>query len=55
MGLFWEADAVARSLRDGEKENKRMPHDETLLEMQLMDQWREQSGYKFPDGLEKLR
>lgn len=35
FGLHWEADAVARSLRDGEKENPRMPHVETLLEMKV--------------------
>lgn len=35
FGLHWEADAVARSLRDGEKENPHMPHVETLLEMKV--------------------
>lgn len=35
FGLHWEADAVARSIRDGEKENPRMPHAETLLTMKV--------------------
>lgn len=35
FGLHWEADAVARSLRDGEKENPRMPHAGTLLTMKV--------------------
>ncbi|ORY90759.1 NAD-binding protein [Leucosporidium creatinivorum] len=52
FGLHWEADSVARSLRDGEKENPRMPHAETLLTMKLLDTWREQAGYKYPAGLE---
>lgn len=35
FGLHWEADAVARSIRDGEKENKRMPWKESLLTMKV--------------------
>ncbi|BGP37408.1 hypothetical protein JCM10450v2_001318 [Rhodotorula kratochvilovae] len=53
FGLHWEADAVARSIRDGEKENPRMPLSETALTMKLMDTWREQVGYKYPAGLEQ--
>ncbi|GAA6039636.1 hypothetical protein JCM8097_002229 [Rhodosporidiobolus ruineniae] len=53
FGLHWEADAVARSIRDGEKENPRMPLHETALTMKLLDTWREQVGYKYPAGLEK--
>ncbi|GJN88062.1 hypothetical protein Rhopal_001018-T1 [Rhodotorula paludigena] len=53
FGLHWEADAVARSLRDGEKENPRMPWNESALTMRIMDKWREQVGYKYPAGLEQ--
>ncbi|GAA6020123.1 hypothetical protein JCM10207_006263 [Rhodosporidiobolus poonsookiae] len=53
FGLHWEADAVARSIRDGEKENPRMPLSETALTMKLFDTWREQTGYTFPAGLEQ--
>jgi len=35
FGLYFEADAVARSLRDGELENKSMPHAETALTMKV--------------------
>lgn len=53
FGLHWEADAVARCLRDGELESKRMSQTETALEMTILDEWRKQSGYKYPAGLEK--
>ncbi|GAA5863925.1 hypothetical protein JCM8547_005282 [Rhodosporidiobolus lusitaniae] len=53
FGLLYEADAVARSIQKGEKENPRMPLAETALTMKLMDTWREQVGYKYPEGLQK--
>ncbi|GAA5835398.1 hypothetical protein JCM11251_005223 [Rhodosporidiobolus azoricus] len=54
FGLHFEADACARSIRDGEKENPRMPWEETSLTMKIFDTWREQSGYKYPADLEKM-
>ncbi|PAV20366.1 dimeric dihydrodiol dehydrogenase [Pyrrhoderma noxium] len=53
MGLHWEADAVARDLRDGKIESERMPHEETLLELAIFDEVRRQGGYVYPAGLEK--
>ncbi|KAI5118028.1 hypothetical protein M0805_004893 [Coniferiporia weirii] len=55
MGLNWEADAVARYIRDGKIESDRMPHEETLLELAIFDEIRRQGGYVFPEGLEKVK
>jgi len=55
MGLNWEADAVARDIRDGRIENERMPHQDTLLTMSILDEIRRQGGYEYPEGLEKVR
>ncbi|GAA5911311.1 hypothetical protein JCM6882_002345 [Rhodosporidiobolus microsporus] len=54
FGLHYEADACARSIRDGEKENPRMSWKETSLTMKIFDTWRQQSGYTYPAGLEKM-
>lgn len=35
FGLYWEADAVARCLRDGLKECPSMPHAETTMTMEV--------------------
>ncbi|TDL29856.1 NAD(P)-binding protein [Rickenella mellea] len=53
-GLHWEADAVARSIRDGRLENEKMPISETILTMGIFDKVRRLGGYVFPDGLEKV-
>ncbi|EJD01504.1 NAD-binding protein [Fomitiporia mediterranea MF3/22] len=55
MGLNWEADAVARDIRDGKIENARMPHADTLLELAIFDEVRRQGGYVFPEGMEKVK
>ncbi|KAI5120726.1 hypothetical protein M0805_006432 [Coniferiporia weirii] len=55
MGLNWEADAVARYIRDGKIESDRMPHEETLLELAIFDEVRRQGGYIFPEGFEKVK
>jgi hypothetical protein len=36
-GMAWQADAVARCLRDGRTEEARMPWDETVLQHELFD------------------
>lgn len=36
-GFAWEADAVARSLRDGKLESEHMPLSETLLMMEVSE------------------
>ena len=39
---------------DGKIESDRMPHEETLLTMQIFDEVRRQGGYVYPEGLEKV-
>ncbi|KAK9357497.1 hypothetical protein V1504DRAFT_442785 [Lipomyces starkeyi] len=52
QGLFWEADAVARDIRDGKKVDDRYPIQDSVLSMQIMDEVRRQNDFKFPDALE---
>ncbi|WWC58899.1 uncharacterized protein I303_101444 [Kwoniella dejecticola CBS 10117] len=54
FGLIYEADAVARSVRDGQLENPRMPHAETSMVLEIFDSVRKANGYVLPEGLEKL-
>ncbi|WWC63118.1 uncharacterized protein I303_105718 [Kwoniella dejecticola CBS 10117] len=54
-GLVFEADHVARCLKDGLIESKDMPWDETELTMSIFDQIRKEGGYKFLPGLEKVQ
>ncbi|GAA5880922.1 hypothetical protein JCM16303_005176 [Sporobolomyces ruberrimus] len=51
-GFAWEADAVARSLRDGKLESEHMPLNETLLMMEVFDEMRKQGGLLYPESLE---
>ena len=53
-GMFWEADEVARCLRDGKKESDRMPLDESLSTMRLMDLVRKQNDFRYPDEIERV-
>ncbi|GJN93159.1 hypothetical protein Rhopal_006206-T1 [Rhodotorula paludigena] len=53
-GFAWEADEVARCLRDGKKESDRMPLRETLLMMQVFDEIRRQGEFVYPEELETL-
>ncbi|GAA5836721.1 hypothetical protein JCM9279_007636 [Rhodotorula babjevae] len=53
-GFGWEADEVARCLRDGKKESERMPLRETLLMMQVFDEIRKQGEFVYPEQLETL-
>ncbi|KAK7207667.1 hypothetical protein BZA70DRAFT_287017 [Myxozyma melibiosi] len=55
QGLFWEADAVARDIRDGKKEDDLYPLEECIFAMELMDEIRLQTGLKFPDDVEKVQ
>jgi hypothetical protein len=52
-GMFWQADACARALRDGRTECEEMPLAESHLVMETMDRWREVVGLKFPEAIEK--
>ncbi|KAH7326845.1 NAD-binding protein, partial [Rhizoctonia solani] len=51
-GLFWEADECARCLARGEIESSRMPLDESILAMDILDEIRKQGGIKFPSDIE---
>ena len=53
-GMFYEADAVARCLRDGEKESSVMPLDESLLLMRVMDEVRYGNEFRYPEEIETL-
>lgn len=51
-GFAWEADEVARCLRDGKKESDRMPLRDTLLMMQSFDEMRKQGQLVYPEHVE---
>lgn len=51
---FYEADEVARCIRDGKLESETWGHDKSLLLMDVFDEVRKQGGYKFPEGVEKV-
>jgi predicted dehydrogenase len=53
-GWHFQADEVARCVRDGLKESKLWSHDKSLLEMSVFDEVRRQGGYTFPEGVEKV-
>jgi len=54
-GLHFQADEVARCIRDGKTESDKWGHDKSLLEMDIFDEVRKQGGYKFPPGVEKVQ
>ncbi|KAJ5247311.1 hypothetical protein N7468_002294 [Penicillium chermesinum] len=43
-GMFWEADEVARCLRDGKLESEGLPWEESLVIMEVLDEVRRQGG-----------
>jgi predicted dehydrogenase len=51
-GMFWEADEVARCLRDGKKESEGLPLDESIVIMEVMDEVRKQGGLTYPQKIE---
>jgi predicted dehydrogenase len=48
-GMFWEADECARCLRDGKKESSSMPHEESIVIMEVMEEALKQGDVKYPD------
>ncbi|KDN53102.1 NAD(P)-binding protein [Tilletiaria anomala UBC 951] len=54
-GMFWEADACARALRDGKHEADLCPLDESVLTMQIMDEVRKNGNFAYPEKLEAVR
>ncbi|KAF6761551.1 hypothetical protein DFP72DRAFT_803397 [Ephemerocybe angulata] len=53
-GWHFQADEVARCVRDGKLESDSWGHDKSLLEMDIFDEVRKQGGYIFPPGVEKV-
>ncbi|KAI0821575.1 hypothetical protein BC629DRAFT_1462006 [Irpex lacteus] len=53
-GWFYEADEVARNIRDGKLESETWGHDKSILLMDVFDEVRKQGGYVLPEGVEKL-
>ncbi|ANB12059.1 hypothetical protein AWJ20_294 [Sugiyamaella lignohabitans] len=53
-GMHWEADEVARCLRDGKLESSLMPLDESIIIAEAMDKVREVNDFKYPAALEAV-
>ncbi|KAG1746727.1 uncharacterized protein EDB91DRAFT_110847 [Suillus paluster] len=53
-GWHFQADEVARCVRDGKSESSLWGHDKSLVEMDIFDEVRRQGDYKFPSGVEKV-
>ncbi|KAJ4474599.1 hypothetical protein C8J55DRAFT_433003 [Lentinula edodes] len=53
-GMHFQADEVARCIRDGKKESTLWSHEKSLLEMLIFDEVRKQGGYELPPGVEKV-
>lgn len=53
-GMFWEADACARAIRDGKKEADRCTLAESLMVMEIMDQIRKDNDLVYPGKLEHV-
>lgn len=51
-GMHWQADAVARALRDGKLEEAKCSWEETKLSQWVLDQVREGSGAGWGKGVE---
>jgi predicted dehydrogenase len=49
MGMFWEADEVARCLRDGKKESTVLPLSESIVIMEVMEEALKQGGVTYPE------
>jgi len=53
-GMHFQADEVARCVRDGKLQSAQWGHEKSLLEMDIFDEVRRQGGYKFPVGVEQV-
>ncbi|KAI5290512.1 hypothetical protein KEM54_001316, partial [Ascosphaera aggregata] len=54
-GMNWEADEVARCLRDGKLQSSTMDHEESLVIMKTMDEIRKQGGLTYPEAIETTK
>ncbi|BFZ60236.1 hypothetical protein YB2330_001263 [Saitoella coloradoensis] len=53
-GMFWEADEVARCVRDGKGQSTVMGWEETVMVMEIMDEARRQGHFQYPEELEAV-
>lgn len=53
-GWHFQADDVARSVRDGKKESGLWGLEKSIVEMEIFDEVRKQGGYVFPKGVEQV-
>jgi hypothetical protein len=51
-GMFWEADAAARSWKDGQLCSPIIPWEESLCVLKVMDNIRRQAGIVYPEAIE---
>ncbi|KAJ5105164.1 Oxidoreductase [Penicillium alfredii] len=51
-GMYWEADEVARCLRDQKRESEGLPWEESIVIMEVMDEVRRQGGMTYPQKIE---
>ncbi|KAK9427519.1 hypothetical protein V1505DRAFT_417456 [Lipomyces doorenjongii] len=51
-GLFWEADAVARDIRDGKVVDDNYPIEESIFVMEVLDEVRRQNYFEYPAEIE---
>jgi predicted dehydrogenase len=52
FGMYWEADEVARCLRDGKKESETLTWKESVIIMEIMDEARKQGGLVYSELIE---
>jgi predicted dehydrogenase len=48
-GFIWEADEAARCIRDGKMESSSLPHDESIVIMEVMEEALRQGGVQYPE------
>ncbi|SOV04009.1 related to dimeric dihydrodiol dehydrogenase [Ustilago sp. UG-2017a] len=53
-GMFWEADACARAIRDGKMEEEKCSWAESTLTMEIMDKVRYGGGVRYPNHIEAV-
>lgn len=53
QGFFYEADAVARCIRDGKTECEYMPLEESLMILEAADTVRCTGGLRYPESVER--
>ncbi|BCS24795.1 Gfo/Idh/MocA family protein [Aspergillus puulaauensis] len=51
-GMYYEADEVARCLRDGKLESDTLSLEESIVIMDVMDEARKQNGLTYPENIE---